>query len=73
MNPKNFRILRVPAFTENYRENYDANAIANEIHDLSARAKFPYVGFQLPLLIISKIVADLKLVYRKMEKMNSLD
>ena len=41
--------------------------IANEIYDLSARAKFPGTCFQSPLLIMSKIVAEIQFVYWKMK------
>ena len=55
------------------RRILSCHAIANEKHDLSACTKFPDARFQLLLLIMSKIVANLKLVNRKMEKKNSLD
>ena len=35
------------------------------MHDLSTRAKFPDACFQSPLLIMSKIVAVIQFVYRK--------
>ena len=43
-----------------------ANVIANEMHNLSAHAKFPNARFQSLLLIMSKIVAEIQFVYRKM-------
>ena len=55
---KNLYILHVPPFTENYGEN--KFAIANEMHDLSALRKF---------YLMSKIVAEIQFVYRKLEKM----
>ena len=44
------------------RRILSCHAIANEMHDLSACTKFPDARFQLLLLIMSKIVANLKLV-----------
>ena len=49
MCPKNLRtyILRVPPFTENYGEYEVANVITKEMHDLSARTKFPNARFPI--------------------------
>ena len=44
---KNICILSVSAFTENYCDYYMYVAIANEMHDLSARVKFPDARFQI--------------------------
>ena len=60
--------LRVSAFTGNYGVFKVANAITNEMHDLSACTKFPDAHFQPPLLIImSKLVAEIQSVYQKMD------
>ena len=37
------------------------------MQDLSARAKFPDARFQLPLLIMLKIVAEIQFAYQIME------
>ena len=50
------------------RRILSCHAIANEKHDLSACTNFPDARFQSMLLMMSKIVANLKLVNRKMKK-----
>ena len=61
---KNLHTLHAIAFTDNYGKYYVTNAIANEMHDLFTHAKFPDAHFQL---LLSKIVAEVQLVYRKMK------
>ena len=41
--------------------------IANEMYEISAHSKFPGARFQLLLLIMSKIVAEIQFVYQKMD------
>ena len=51
------------------RSKDNTKLVANEMHDLSARAKFPDARFQSLLLIMSKIVAEIQLLFfQKMER-----
>ena len=55
-----FPLLR--RITENTKV---ANVIANEMYDLSTRAKFPGARFQSLLLIMSEIAAEIQLFTKK--------
>ena len=42
--------------------------ISNEMQNLSAHVNFPDAHYQLPLLIMSKIVAEIQFVYKNCKK-----
>ena len=52
---------------------YTKLPMQSRMYDLSASAKFPDARLQSPLLILSKIVAEILFVYLKNEKKTSLN